>query len=701
MSRTEASPSSPAAIAESEPHERARAAPDADEPRATETPRSSRRVSTSSRSLVMAMLILMTLVIPWITSFAEWQDYRRSEFLLGRREWSRSELPLVWVFYAKTQLVLLPGLLVSLLLAARRRVNLAQVTMLTWLALVVTWVVIEKQTYTRTNVHALDYLKFVRDPYAVQWAGSMRTMAYGILASLLALTRSFLAAAAVVILIVRLAGWLSRKFDSAAADEVARGRRGRRAFAIVCAVLYVASIVAVVPAQHIYRDRVSLLRTHALLPYNFTWSAVGLELVDTGKFMKPLNRLMADKLRATLPVLRAGAPPDPDAVIPADAPRPNVVLIGVESLRADALAPELMPRLHALAPKSMNLRQHRSGARMTHLGLYSLLFARTPTFYWPTTVAFVPPQASVTFRKSGYDVRYIGSAHHEHWLNMSHYLNEKFFDEITMYADPNWPAMDVKTLARTGEMLRARGGGGAGGGAKPQFILAFLTSTHFPYLYPPEFEKHKPVLGTDWHFLPFDPEHDLQPGINRYRNSVGYMDHLLADFIERTDLSNTVVIITGDHGESLWDDGTMAHGGRWSESQMRVPCLIFGAGVKPHDIDAPTNHMDLLPTALHLAAGKRLALRNTSGVDVLSGDPRPACELLSSESHDSYYEMLVEMRGRRLLVELPSNRIEIIVRGTVEPNGNIDAFNLPPPEDVQMWADGIGDHLERLTQIGK
>jgi hypothetical protein len=638
----------------------------------------------------MATLILVTLAIPWITSFAEWQDYRRSEFLLGRREWSRSELALVWVFYAKTQLVLLPGLLVSLLLAARRRVNLAQVAMLLWLAIVVTWVVIEKQTYTRTNVHALDYLKFVRDPYAVQWAGSLKTMAYGILSSLLALTRSFLAAAAVVILIVRLAGWITRKFG---ADG---GVRGRRVFGGACAALYAASILAVIPAQHLYRDRVSLLRTHALLPYDFTWSAVGLELIDTSSFVKPLNRLMDDTLRSTLPVLRTGAPPDPQAVMPAGSPRPNIVMIGVESLRADALAPELMPRLHALARKALNLRQHRSGARMTHLGLYSLLFARTPTFYWPTTVAFVPPQASVTFRKSGYGVSYVGSAHHEHWLNMSHYLNEKFFDEITMYADPNWPAMDVKTLARTNELLRVRDNGG-----KPQFLMAFLTSTHFPYLYPPQFEKHTPVLGTDWHFLPFDPDRDLQPGINRYRNSVGYMDSLLADFIDRTDLSNTVVIITGDHGESLWDDGTMAHGGRWSESQMRVPCLIFGAALEPRNVDVPTNHMDLLPTALHLAAGKPIPLRNTSGVNLLSGEPRPACELLSSESHDSYYEMLVEMRGRRLLVEFPSNRIEIVVRGTVAPNGNIDAFNLPPPEDAQMWADGIGDHLRRLTQIRK
>jgi hypothetical protein len=56
------------------------------------------------------------------------------------------------------------------------------------------------------------------------------------------------------------------------------------------------------------------LRTHALLPFNFTWSAIGLELVDTGTFVKPLNRLLEPTVRATLPTLNAGALPDTDAV---------------------------------------------------------------------------------------------------------------------------------------------------------------------------------------------------------------------------------------------------------------------------------------------------------------------------------------------------------------------------------------------------
>jgi hypothetical protein len=61
--------------------------------------------------------------------------------------------------------------------------------------------------------------------------------------------------------------------------------------------------------------------------------------------------------------------------------------------------------------------------------------------------------------------------------------------------------------------------------------------------------------------------------------------------------------------------------------------------------------------------------------------------------------MLLMMNGRRLLVEFASNRYDVTVRGTVDPNGNIDAFNLPPRADAPMWADGIKYHLDRLTEI--
>ena len=48
---------------------------------------------------------------------------------------------------------------------------------------------------------------------------------------------------------------------------------------------------------------------------------------------------------------------------------------------------------------------------------------------------------------------------------------------------------------------------------------------------------------------------------------------------ERGLLDETLVIVTGDHGESIFDDGTLGHSSRYSPAQIEIPLVIAGAGV--------------------------------------------------------------------------------------------------------------------------
>jgi hypothetical protein len=110
--------------------------------------------------------------------------------------------------------------------------------------------------------------------------------------------------------------------------------------------------------------------------------------------------------------------------------------------------------------------------------------------------------------------------------------------------------------------------------------------------------------------------------------------------------------------------------------------------------------MDLLPTLLHLAAGRHVAVRNISGRDLLSDQLRapPDSQLLSAESHEPSYEMLMSVSGRRLLLEFPRNQFAVRVRGTVDPTGNISAFDYPPASEAGLWASAISQQLRRLTE---
>jgi arylsulfatase A-like enzyme len=73
--------------------------------------------------------------------------------------------------------------------------------------------------------------------------------------------------------------------------------------------------------------------------------------------------------------------------------------------------------------------------------------------------------------------------------------------------------------------------------------------------------------------------------ISSYDSMLAYLDdHLAALFGElekRGLLANTLVLITSDHGESLGDHGRDAHGQRLYRELCRVPLIVVGPGVRP------------------------------------------------------------------------------------------------------------------------
>src|SRR5258707_8333742 len=71
--------------------------------------------------------------------------------------------------------------------------------------------------------------------------------------------------------------------------------------------------------------------------------------------------------------------------VPGPSRRPNIILLGIESLRADAVDPKITPYLAALAEGHIWAKAHFSGANCTHLGLFSLLYALSPRIWGPMT----------------------------------------------------------------------------------------------------------------------------------------------------------------------------------------------------------------------------------------------------------------------------------------------------------------------------
>jgi len=121
--------------------------------------------------------------------------------------------------------------------------------------------------------------------------------------------------------------------------------------------------------------------------------------------------------------------------------------------------------------------------------------------------------------------------------------------------------------------------------ASPFFLWIHMYDPHAPYTPPAEFAARTKT--------PYDGE-------------IAYADAQLGRLLDalrgRGDLDRTLVVVAGDHGEGLGDHGERTHGMLLYESTLRVPLVIVAPGTRAQTIDAPVSLTEIAPTIL-LAAG--------------------------------------------------------------------------------------------------
>jgi arylsulfatase A-like enzyme len=119
--------------------------------------------------------------------------------------------------------------------------------------------------------------------------------------------------------------------------------------------------------------------------------------------------------------------------------------------------------------------------------------------------------------------------------------------------------------------------------AEPFFAWIHLFDTHRPYDLPAEYK--------DRHFDP-------------YLAAIQYEDSQIArllSYLEAGDLlQSTLIVVAGDHGESLGDHGEESHGIFLYQEALRVPFIVRGPGVSPRRVTAVARLVDVMPTVLDL-----------------------------------------------------------------------------------------------------
>lgn len=302
----------------------------------------------------------------------------------------------------------------------------------------------------------------------------------------------------------------------------------------------------------------------------------------------------------------------------------NFLIIITDSLRADMLTPDIMPETWALAGKAAVFKNHYSGGNCTRFGIFSIFYGLDGNYWFSMLGERRGPVFIDTLKAQGYDLRLFAASK----LSFPEF-NKTCFVKVPrggIYDEPSGDhaGRDRDIADKFIGYLKTRDP------KKPYFSFIFYDASHGSYDYPSGFEKFKPAEAVSPLILNKD---NYKPLFNRYKNSVRYDDYLTGQVLKAVrdtgGLKDTVVVLSGDHGEPFFESGYYGHNQGYCPSEVRVPLVLYAPG-RGHSLQQKiTSHRDVAPTLLRLAGVANPPLDYASGDDLFSGAARKYVSVFS------------------------------------------------------------------------
>jgi Tfp pilus assembly protein PilF len=281
--------------------------------------------------------------------------------------------------------------------------------------------------------------------------------------------------------------------------------------------------------------------------------------------------------------------------------KPNILLVTIDTFRADRLGVGVAPALDRLAMSGLQFTSARTAVPLTLPSHTTML------------TGLLPPEHGV--RENGVDA--LSDAHRTtaSLLRAAGYqtaafvgafvLDRRFglaqgFDvyDDQIQRDPNAterleaerPASAVVERALAWLERSAPGTAApstvAPGTVAPFFVWIHLYDPHAPYNPPPDFIR---ATSTE----------------QRYEGEIRYADAQIARVFEWLGAhalrEHTLVIVAGDHGEGLGDHGERTHGMLLYDSTLRVPLIVSAPGTSAARRNEPVSLADIAPTIVRAA----------------------------------------------------------------------------------------------------
>ncbi|HEX8524711.1 MAG TPA: sulfatase-like hydrolase/transferase [Tepidisphaeraceae bacterium] len=383
----------------------------------------------------------------------------------------------------------------------------------------------------------------------------------------------------------------------------------------------------------------------------------------------------ADLAEATA-ALKQAPPLDAQAAsfAPQDKPKPsvkqpNIVVIVVESLSKRLMELAESPNYSRLRDSSIELTNHFTTGNCTHYGILGLLYGQPVTFFGSTAQRSSPFVR--LFHQQGYKTRKLTSCREISHLEVPY---EDQLTEPTFQCDGDWPLVG----ALRDELAKPA----------PRLSFVYYWRTHFPYLHRAQYNKHQPEARDNFDYTRADLRDHKTEITNRYLNCIDELDDWLGQTLASIDLSSTIVIFTGDHGEEFFERGRLSHCSSLDEPQIKVPMLIHVPGMPAQKIDAVTSHADVMPTLLDVLGLDPLP---TSGRSIFAPGPRAALVAMDNHEKTANVWAVITDTGRVIL----KTKNPASITSLEDPKGAPVLFRASPSK----WTDTLSQANVLLQQL--
>lgn len=317
----------------------------------------------------------------------------------------------------------------------------------------------------------------------------------------------------------------------------------------------------------------------------------------------------------------------PSSVAPLESPEyPNVILITVDTLRADHLScygypRDTSPSIDQLAEDSLVLDNAVTPSPSTGPSVASMMTSSYPYQHGVVHNFYQLHDQNLTVAETLQQNSYVTAAFVSNYVLVGDLSNlHQGFDVFDDYLSERELNRDVYERSATGTVNMASAWL-QNIESDPFFLWLHLMDPHGPYTPPPPFDHE--FMGTpellqrelipDYQFL---GSLDRAFYVDRYDGEIAYCDQQIGRFLDTLRslglYDDALVVLHADHGESLGEHGRyFEHGVDVFEPCLRIPMLVklprelAVRSAWPSRSDVLVSVMDIAPTILDVAGVSR------------------------------------------------------------------------------------------------